>query len=272
MELRKQIESSQKQLFGIELYTKIFALACANMMIHKDGKTNLALLDSRKEDACEWIKSKNISKVLMNPPYEHKYGCIDIVKNVLDCVPKGIKCAFILPDKKLEKDGGKKKLLTSHTLTHIIKLPENLFFGVGVTTSIFVFESKTPHGIRNIKGYYIEDDGLETVKNKGRQDIKDKWNTIEDYWIKAIEDDNDYKFNTRQLINPEEHLSYQMPEKPFEIFEEDFVKTMMDYEMFKRGIDVKDFNDRLVNKVLYNSVVKNDDNGTSILLKGEDYE
>lgn len=262
----------ENQLFGIELYPKIFALACANMMIHKDGKTNLAQLDTRKEDAGEWIKSKNITKVLMNPPYERKYGCLNIVKNVLDCVPKGIKCAFILPDKKLEKDGGKKKLLTSHTLTHIIKLPENLFFGVGVTTSIFVFESKTPHGIRNIKGYYIEDDGLETVKNKGRQDIKDKWNTIEDYWIKAIEDDNDYKFNTRQLINPEEHLSYQMPEKPFEIFEEDFVKTMMDYEMFKRGIDVKDFNDRLVNKVLYNSVIKNDDNGTSILLKGEDYE
>ena len=31
----------QKQLFGIELYRKIYALACANMLIHKDGKTNL---------------------------------------------------------------------------------------------------------------------------------------------------------------------------------------------------------------------------------------
>ena len=208
----------------------------------------------------------------MNPPYEHKYGCIDIVKNVLDNVPVGIKCAFILPDKKLEKDGGKKKLLESHTLTHIIKLPENLFFGVGVTTSIFVFESGRPHGTRNVKGYYIEDDGLETVKNKGRQDIKDKWKSIEDYWIKAVEDDNDYIYNTRQLIDPSKNLSYQMPEKPFEIYEEDFVKTMMDYEMFKRGIDVKDFNDKLMKKVLYGSVVENDEKGTNIFLKGVENE
>jgi type I restriction-modification system DNA methylase subunit len=261
----KQIKS--EQLFGIEMYRKVFALACANMMIHKDGKTNLVQMDAKSDEAAAWIKSKNITKVLMNPPYERKYGCMAIVKNVLDNVPVGTKCAFILPDKKLEKDGGK-KLLEDHTLTHIIKLPENLFFGVGVTTSIFVFETGVPQGTRNIKGYYIEDDGLETVKNKGRQDIKNKWEDIENYWIKAIQDDNDYKYNTRQLINPKEHLSYQMPEKPFEIYEEDFVKTMMDYEMFKRGINVKDFNEKLLQKVLYSSEVSDSENGVSVILKG----
>ena len=51
--------------------TPIFALACANMLIHKDGKTNLEHLDSRTQDACDWIKSKNITKVLMNPPFEN---------------------------------------------------------------------------------------------------------------------------------------------------------------------------------------------------------
>jgi type I restriction enzyme M protein len=261
----KQIKS--EQLFGIEMYRKVFALACANMMIHKDGKTNLAQMDAKSTEAGVWIQSNNITKVLMNPPFERKYGCMQIVKNVLDSVPSGTKCAFILPDKKLEKDGGK-KLLKDHTLTHIIKLPENLFFGVGVTTSIFVFETGVPQGTRNIKGYYIEDDGLETVKNKGRQDIKNKWEDIENYWIKAIQDDNDDKYNTRQLINPKEHLSYQMPEKPFEIYEEDFVKTMMDYEMFKRGLNVKDFNEKLLQKVLYSSEVSDSENGVSVILKG----
>lgn len=267
----KATEIKSLQLFGIELYPKIFALACANMMIHKDGKTNLERLDTRKDEACAWIKSKDITKVLMNPPYERKYGCMQIVENVLNNVSTGAKCAFILPDKKLEKDNGK-KLLKKHTLTHIIKLPENLFFGIGVTTSIFVFETGTPQGSRNIKGYYIEDDGLETVKNKGRQDIKNKWDSIEAYWLKAIQDDNDDKFNTRQLIDPSKNLSYQMPEKPFEIYEEDFVKTMMDYEMFKRGIDVKDFNDKLMKKVLYGSEVNESDEGTNILLKGNENE
>lgn len=261
----KQIKS--EQLFGIEMYRKVFALACANMMIHKDGKTNLAQMDAKSTEAGVWIQSNNITKVLMNPPFERKYGCMQIVKNVLDSVPSGTKCAFILPDKKLEKDGGK-KLLKDHTLTHIIKLPENLFFGVGITTSIFVFETGIAQGTRNIKGYYIEEDGLETVKNKGRQDIKNKWEDIENYWIKAIQDDNDDKYNTRQLINPKEHLSYQMPEKPFEIYEEDFVKTMMDYEMFKRGINVKDFNEKLLQKVLYSSEVTELEDGTNVLLKG----
>ena len=62
----------------------------------------------------------------MNPPFEEKYGCMKIVTNVLDSVPAGTKCAFILPDKKLEKHGGK-KLLKKHSLEKIIKLPEKTF-------------------------------------------------------------------------------------------------------------------------------------------------
>ena len=251
------IKSSQ--LFGIEFDREIFALACANMLIHKDGKTNLEQLNTRTEEACEWIKSKRITKVLMNPPYERKYGCLKIVENVLKSVPIGTKCAFILPDKKLEKDYADKKygnkLLKNNTLTTIIKLPENLFFGVGVTTSIFVFEAGKPQNFRNIIGYYIEEDGLETVKNQGRQDTKNRWQEKEDYWIEAIRDGVDTLYNTRQIINPLEHLSYQMPTAPFEIFEEDFVKTMMDYEMFQRGIDVKDFNEKIMKVVLYSSVI-----------------
>lgn len=245
----KRIKS--EQLFGIEMYRKVYALACANMMIHKDGKTNLAQMDAKSEEAGKWIEDKNISKVLMNPPYERKYGCADIVINVLDHVPVGTACAFILPDKKMEKETKLKRALKKHTLKKIIKLPENLFFGVGVTTSIFIFESGKPQNNRNIIGYYMEEDGLETVKNKGRQDVKGRWQEIEDYWVEAIQDGNDWKYNTRQIINPEEHLSYQMPEKPFEIHEEDFLKTMMDYEMFKRGIDVKEFNEEVLKKVLY---------------------
>lgn len=265
-EKAKKIKS--EQLYGIEMYRKIYALACANMMIHKDGKTNLAQMDAKSAEASEWIKNSNITKVLMNPPYERKYGCADIVINVLDSVPSGTKCAFILPDKKIEKESKIRKALKKHTLTTIIKLPENLFFGVGVTTSIFVFETGTAQNNRNIIGYYIEDDGLETVKNNGRQDIKNKWDDIEDYWISAIQDGNDWKYNTRQIINPNEHQSYQMPEKPFEIYEEDFIKTMMDFEMYKRGIDVKAFNDELMRKVLYSSDVSEDEKGTYILIKG----
>lgn len=53
--------------FGIEFDREIYALACANMLIHKDGKTNLEQMDARTETAGNWIKKQKITKVLMNP-------------------------------------------------------------------------------------------------------------------------------------------------------------------------------------------------------------
>lgn len=261
-------ESIRKNsLFGIEWDREIYALACANMLIHRDGKTNLEQMDMRTKEACEWIKSKPVTKVLMNPPYENKYGCMTIVENVLDSVKAETKCAFILPDKKLEKASKTQmtRILGNHRLTKIIKLPEQLFFGVGVTTSIFVFETGTPQNGEEIFGCYIEDDGLETVKNQGRQDIKHKWQAIEDYWIDSIKKCRDTEHNTAQWIKPSEHLSYQMPEKPFEISEDDFRKTAMDYICFKKGIDTKQFGEKLLNSTLYKSKVTS--NGSSVNIK-----
>ena len=62
----------KRALENIEIDKRIFSLACANMLIHKDGKTNLEQMDSTSQEACDWIKSKGITKVLMNPPYERK--------------------------------------------------------------------------------------------------------------------------------------------------------------------------------------------------------
>ena len=132
---------------------------------------------------------------------------------------------------------------------------------------------------QEIFGCYIEDDGFETVKNKGRHDVKNKWNAIEDYWIDSIKKCRDTKYNTAQWITPyyardkkkissDEHLSYQMPEKPFEISEEDFRKTAMDYLCFKRGIDTKEFGEKLLNAALYGSEVSSDDTGVNIKIGG----
>lgn len=273
VKIQKAREIKSEQLFGIEMFNKVFALACANMMIHKDGKTNLTQLDARSEEASAWIKEKNITKVLMNPPYERKYGCMKIVRNVLDSVPKGTVCAFILPDKKLEKDGVDKKygnrVLKDHTLKTIIKMPENLFLN-GTAPSIFVFEAGRPQGGDNIIGYYIEDDGLETVKNKGRQDIRNRWEQIEDYWIKAIHDGNDYQYHTRQIIDPVEHLSYQLPEQATDILEKDFTKTVLDYTLFERGDDLRTYKENIIESVFYDSRISSRKDSISIVVKKKD--
>lgn len=189
METKKAGEIKSKQLYGIEFDREIYALACANMLIHKDGKTNLEQMDTRSETACEWMQSKPITKVLMNPPYENKYGCMTIVENVLDSVPAHTQCAFILPDKKLEKasKAQMKRILKSHRLRKVIKLPEDLFFGVGITTSIFVFEAGIGQDGKEFFACYMESDGLVTVKNKGRHDVYGKWAAIEAYWVDVVE-------------------------------------------------------------------------------------
>ena len=230
----KAAQIKRNQLFGIEYDREIFALACANMLIHRDGKTNLTQMDTRSSAACEWIASKPITKVLMNPPYENTYGCLEIVKNVLDNVKMGTACAFILPDKKLEK-GTKKtvnEILEHHKITKIVKLPIDLFFGVGVETSVFVFEAGIPQKDSEIFTYYIEDDGLVVVKNKGRHDIKNKWPTIEKQALEEIS-----KLQNGTWIKPSEHLSYQVPDTPFEIYEEDFQRTALKYLLFKNGVN-----------------------------------
>ncbi|WP_322379609.1 N-6 DNA methylase [Clostridium perfringens] len=192
----------------------------------------------------------------MNPPFERKYGCKKIVENVLNNVPNGIKCAFILPDKKLEKDK-MQNLLKKHTLNMIIKLPEKLF-DAGITTSIFVFETGKPQGDKKIFACYMEDDGLERVKNQGRHDIKNKWSDIKNYWLEVVRTKVDSEFNTHQWLNPAENLSYQKPQKEFEIYEEDFKKTIIDFIMFEEGVNVKEFNEKLLKNILYKSELVND--------------
>ena len=58
-----------------------------------------------------------------------------------------------------------------------------------------------------------------------------------------------------------------MPEKPFEIYEEDFRKTAMDFLMFKNGIDAKTFNEKLVSAALYSSEISQSDDSVSIVVK-----
>ena len=256
-----------EQLYGIEFDREIYALACANMLIHNDGKTNIVQLDTRDEEACKWIKSKPITKVLMNPPFETKYGCLTIVKNVLDNVKMGTKCAFILPDKKLET-GTKsliRQIIKKHTLRKIIKLPEKLF-KEGVTTSIFIFDAGIPQDLnREIFACYIEDDGLENVKNQGRHDIKDKWQGIEDYWVDIINKQSGNK--TIQWISPKEHLSYQTPMVPLELTEGDFRKTILNYYFYKNNIDEKKIDEAILNSALYNSSIKETEDEVIISLK-----
>ena len=77
--------------------------------------------------------------------------------------------------------------------------------------------------------------------------------------------------DTCQWVDPAVHLSYQMPQKPFEIFEEDFRKTAMDYLMFQQGIDAKEFGEKLLDTAMYSSRVSADNDTVTVTMqKGGD--
>lgn len=266
---KKAKEIMSEQLYGIEFDKRVYSLACANMLIHKDGKTNLEQMDSTTQEACDWIKGKKITKVLMNPPYERKCHPEKIIKNVLDNCPNGTLSAFLLPDKKLEKFSKKwvASVLKSHRILKIIKLPEKTF-DEGVTVSIFIFECHKPQKNQEIFTCYIKEDGLERVKNQGRQDIRNRWKDIENKWVEIIKKQTGDA--SIKWIKPSECLSYQKDEEPFKMYEEDFIQGMMNYLMFKEGIDVKSLSEKLIDEILYSSSVSknNETNVISIDIQG----
>ena len=188
-------------------------------------------------------------------------------------MPKGTDVAVLLPDHKLEKESKTqvKALLTNNKLTKIIKLPEETF-SEGVSVSIFIFELGEPTNPNDgIFTCEIKNDGLETVKNQGRQDIKHRWPKIEDFWVKTIKRQDTNADKSCQWITPDlknyENLSYPVPQKPFSISDEDFMRTVMNYEMFKQGIDTKELEDKLIDKVMYQSKVQDNTDSVSIELK-----
>jgi len=245
---KQATEIAQEQLYGIEFDREIYALACANMLIHKDGKTNLEQLDSRSQAAGDWIRSKPITKVLMNPPFENRYGCLDIVENVLSNVGRGTVCAFILPDNKLEKAKPRvRRWLQTCTLEKIIKLPKEVFSGV--TTSIFIFTAGIPQGRKEIFGCHMEDDGLETIKNQGRQDIRNRWDSIEEEWVEIVHKQSGHA--SIQWLKPEEHLSYQECNVVPLPVRADFMKRTLMYALYKAGIDESDFVQNVKDHTLY---------------------
>lgn len=136
---------------------------------------------------------------------------------------------------------------------------------MGVTTSIFVFESGVGQDGKEFFACYMESDGLATVKNKGRHDVYGKWAAIEAHWVDVVEKQSGD--DTCQWVNPTKHLSYQIPQKPFEIFEEDFRKTAMDYLMFQQGIDAKEFGEKLLDTVMYSSRVSADNESVTVTMQ-----
>lgn len=191
----------EKQLIGFEIDSVLFALACSNMFLHGDGRTNLlyrsslldetqgAVVNNNDKELLEYIRSMKPTRVIINPPYENN-NPIKFTLQALNYLEPGGKLVIIMPTPTLTHNQGgmTEKVLSMAKLEYVIKMPNKLFSEQkrSVNTSIFGF-TKTPHiPSDDVLFYTLEDDGFVSVQHKGRVDKNGTWSEIENRIFDAI--------------------------------------------------------------------------------------
>ena len=191
----------ENQLIGFEVDSVLFALACSNMFLHGDGRTNLlfrsSLLDDKNEniinnkdkDLLNYINSLKPTKCIINPPYETNNSIKFTLQALKYLEPNG-KLIIIMPTPTLtqNQNGLTAEVLKIAKLDFVIRMPYNLFSEQKrtVNTSIFGF-TKTPHNNNDeVLFYNLEDDGFVSIQHKGRVDKFNKWEDIKNSIVDSI--------------------------------------------------------------------------------------
>ena len=195
-------EIKLKQLIGFEIDPVLFSLACSNMFLHGDGRSNLlyrssllnsnttsSIVNNKDAELFKYIRSFHPKKVIINPPYENN-SSIAFVLQALDYLDADGKLIIIMPTPTLTHNQGglTEKVLSKAKLDFVIKMPMNLFSEQKrtVNTSIFGF-TKTPHKKTDETIFYnLKDDGFISIQHKGRIDKNGTWNKIEEDILDCI--------------------------------------------------------------------------------------
>lgn len=175
-------------LYGVEFDDGLYTLAIANMIIRKDGKSNIYKGDCFDEKITSELKGKHINIGLINPPYSQKdKEELEFVEHLLDIlVPSGVgvvvvpmSCAIGTKFKETRK-----RLFAKHTLKAVFSMPDDIFYPTGTNVCVMVWEAHTPHDStqETFFGYY-KNDGLVKRKQLGRIDINGQWESIEREWL-----------------------------------------------------------------------------------------
>ena len=186
-----------KQLIGFETDPVLFALACSNMFLHGDGRSNMLYRSSllnmeNKQDKIlfKYIKKKKPNKIIINPPYENN-SAIMFTKQAINFLEKDGKLIIIMPSPTLQQNIGglTDEILNEAKLDFVIKLPVDIFREQNRTvyTSIYGF-TKTKHKQDDkVLFYTLDSDGLVSVQHKGRIDKFNRWPQIEKDIIDTVE-------------------------------------------------------------------------------------
>lgn len=245
-DIAKENEIKNSQLVGIEYDEEIYTLLISNMIVHRDGRTNIFHDDCFKIDA-QAIKNRFHPNVgLLNPPYKNKgKGTeeLEFVLNNLSMLEKGGKCVAIMPISCVNDTTGpssrlKAKIMENNTVEAVLSLPEELFANskVNTVTCAIVITAGYPHP-ENKKTWlgYCRDDGFVKKKNKGRIDAYHKWQAIKEKWVSAfVNREVISEFSVMQKLKPtDEWCAEAYLQTDYDkLTEADFLETVKNFYLF----------------------------------------
>jgi type I restriction-modification system DNA methylase subunit len=240
---KAQIESIKKsQLIGVELRPSMFTYACSNMMMRGDGKSNIYCGDCFiLENEVKTTHKPNIA--FLNPPYDvGTAGQMAFIEHALNVVApqNGVVVAIVQMSCAIKNEKEliaiKQRILENHRLKAVLSMPDDLFYPVGVVTSIMVFQSNQKNQGHKTWFGYFKDDGFEKRKRKGRVDARGKWSKIKDKWLKAYHDSDEVSgLSVKKEVSAQDEWCAEayMETDYSTLTQADFEKKMRDYIAFK---------------------------------------
>ena len=250
---RKRDKIKKEQLHGIEKQNYMFTIAVANMILRKDGNSNLECTDFLEKRPAN-IQLKGATVGLMNPPYAmgsksdpDKYE-ISFVKHLLDSMVQGGRVAVIVPQSSMtgktkDEQNIKAAILKEHTLEGVITCNTDTFYGVGTNPVIAVFTAHVSHDDEKIcKFIDFRDDGYEVRAHIGLVEgdsAKDKRQHLLEVWNDKR--DAPSKFCVKTAIEPTDEWLHSFYYFNDEIpTDADFEKTIGDYLTFEFSMIMQD--------------------------------
>ena len=241
---RKKIK--KKQLHGFEIQSNMFAVAAANMILRRDGNSNLECSDFLKKNPAE-VQLKGATVGLMNPPYSQgtskdteQYE-ISFIEHLLDSLTIGARAAVIVPQstmtgKTKAEQLYKNNIMKKHTLEGVITCNTDTFYGVGTNPVIAVFTAHEPHDKDHVcKFIDFREDGYEVRAHVGLVEgdsAKDKRQHLLDVWSGLLEAPS--KFCVESTVQADDEWLHSFYYFNDEIpTDKDFEKAIGDYLTFE---------------------------------------
>lgn len=231
------LDIKKNGLYGVELDTDLYTLAITNMIIRKDGKSNIVCCDCFSTDIANSLKNKHLSLGLINPPYSQEDKCeLEFVEQLLNVLePRGLavavvpmSCAIGTKYKEVRQ-----RLFKYHTLKAVFSMPDDIFYPTGVNVCVMVWEAHKSHDSNKPTFFgYCKDDGFVKRKKMGRIDYYNKWDDIEKEWLDLYENKKviDGK-SAMQCVNADDEWLCEayMKTDYSTLTQQDFQQTVNDY-------------------------------------------